>query len=211
MAFEMIFVYGILTALGTGLILGTRFHFLTGGVAFVAGIIGLTGMVAFSQRLPAWERMTTHSNPLLRRLSEFTRRILIGENPLYLKDTVWGVVFYGAYSCLQLLFIVLLAAGITDLTFTQALTIAGAWGIGSVLGYFAFIAPGPGGLGIRDGITLILFSQVIDMPTAALVVAVSRIVMITADVAFVGIIELAIIYRSIADRFRKLPIEANAS
>jgi hypothetical protein len=211
MAFEMIFTYGFLTALGTGLILASRVHFLIGMLTFASGVAALILAVAFSQHLPGWHRVTMSRNRILSKLGKFTHRVLVGASPLSLPTTLWGVAAYGTYSALQLVFIVLLAEGFADLSLHQAMLIAGAWGIGSVLGYFAFIAPGPGGLGIRDGITLILFAQVIDLPTAALVVAVSRLVMIGSDAAFVGIIELLNISRIVAQRFRSLPVESPVS
>jgi hypothetical protein len=211
MVFEMVFTYGALATLGVSLILAANVHYLVGGLALIMGGTALTLAIAFTQNIPGWDRTTKCGNPLLKRLISFVYRIVIGGNPLSLKHTVWGVGVYGTFSCLQLLFIVVLAESFADLTLTQAITIAGAWGIGSVLGYFAFIAPGPGGLGIRDGITLLIFAQVIDISTAGLVVAVSRVIMITADVVFVGIIELTAVSERVAYRIRGLSINANAS
>jgi hypothetical protein len=98
---------------------------------------------------------------------------------------------YGIYCALQLVFITLIAASFADLSLTQGVIIAGAWGVSLTLGWLSFLAPV--GLGVRDGLAFVLFSQVLDAPTASLIVATSRIVMIVADLTFVGVVELLVL------------------
>jgi hypothetical protein len=70
---------------------------------------------------------------------------------------------------------------------TQAFIIAGTWGVSVTLGWLSFL---PVGLGVRDVLASILFAQVLDAPTASLIAAASRIVMIALDLVFVGAVEL---------------------
>ena len=79
----------------------------------------------------------------------------------------------GFHACLNMAFIVLLALSFRELNLNQSFFIAGAWGLSMTLGWLAFLAPG--GLGARDGVALLLFSQVLDAPAAALIVAAARI------------------------------------
>jgi hypothetical protein len=66
--------------------------------------------------------------------------------------------------------------------------IAGAWGLSITLGWVSFLAPV--GLGVRDGMAFVIFAEVLDAPTASLIVAASRVVMVAADMVFVGLVEL---------------------
>jgi hypothetical protein len=190
MVFELVFCYGILTILGISLILGVRVHFLVGGLVLAIGLAAFIIGVPRLQRGPALNKISSYGPPWLRRISGFVLRLLVGDKPLSFKDVIWGVTAYGVCSCLQLGFIVLLAGSFVNLSLSQAVTIAGAWGLSTTLGYLTFVAPGPGGLGVRDGLALMFFGQVLDLPTAGLIVAVARVVMIAADMVFVGLIEL---------------------
>lgn len=95
---------------------------------------------------------------------------------------------YGGYACLQLGFIVLIASAFADVGASEAAIIAGAWGLSLTIGWLSFLSPA--GLGVRDGLALALFSQAVSVSEAGSIVIASRIVMLAADMAFVGFVEL---------------------
>ena len=203
MALEIIFSYGMLTVLGVALILFVKVHLLASGVTFIVGIIVLTMSFPIGQNLIASSNAVYGNKSLWHAVRRSIHRVFVGEKPLELRSSIWGITAYGTHACLQLVFIVLLAQSFADLTLDQAITIAGAWALSSTLGYFTFLVPG--GLGVRDGLALVLFSQVLDAPTSSLIVAASRIVTITTDLAFVGIVEVLAIAVKICGGYSTQP------
>lgn len=191
MAFEVLFSYSIVTVIGGALIVIARINLPTGLLVMVAGLL-LVGMsVPVAQRLFPSRVVDSRHPSLWVRLLEYAQRFVVGAAPFTLKDTLWAVIVYTVYSSLQLAFLALIAASFVDLSLNQALIIAGAWGVSLTLGWLTFLVPV--GLGVRDGLAFVLFSLVLDPPTASLVVTASRIVMIAADLVFVGCVELLVL------------------
>jgi hypothetical protein len=169
------------------LLLVARAHSLAGLAAFILGLLAFTISVPAAQRLLASDRKASSQKSLWSKARQRAQRFLIGPTPFSLKNSLWAVSIYGIYSSLQLVFIALIAESFVDLTLTQTFIIAGAWGLSVTLGWLSFL---PVGLGVRDVLASVLFAQVLDAPTASLIVAASRIVMIAIDLAFVGAVEL---------------------
>jgi hypothetical protein len=195
MAFEVLLTYSLVAVIGGALLVTAHFH-LGGGVALlVLGLLLVGISVPIAQRMFVAGEELSSSSSLWTRTRRQVQKFIVGVKPLTFKNTVWAVSVYAAYSALQLLFIVLITASFVDLSLTQALIIAGAWGVSITLGWLTFLVPV--GLGVRDGLAFVLFSQVIDAPTASLIVAASRIVMIGADMIFVGMVEALVLGTSI--------------
>jgi hypothetical protein len=188
MVFEVLFTYALVTIVGGALLLAVRFHVLGGGVLLVAGFAAFTASVPISQKILNSSLSSSQGDSFWSRLRQRAYNLLIGDSSFSLPNTVWGVFVYGFYSCMQLGFIVLITASFADLNMQQAAIIAGAWGVSLTLGWVSFLAPA--GLGVRDGLAFVLFAQVLDAPTASLVVTTSRVVMLAADLVFVGAVEL---------------------
>ena len=188
MAYEVLFSYSIVTIAGAALLVGARVHLLLGVGVF------LVGMGAFSISVPIMQRLLGRSTPQSEPASWFsklrsrTQKFIVGATYFSGWNTVWAVTVYGVYAGFQLLFIVLIAESFVDLTFFQMAVIAGAWGLSITLGWVSFLAPV--GLGVRDGLAFVMFAQVLDVPTASLIVAAARVVLVAADLVFVGLVEV---------------------
>lgn len=188
MVLEVFFSYGMLTLLGTALLLGALASPVAGvAVAAAGAIVALLGAPGALKLVGSGQRRTGPG--LLARALRRLSATLIADSPLPSAFTRWTIVAYGLHAALQLLFIILLTRGFVDLSAGQAVTVAGAWAVSSALGYFSFFSAG--GLGVRDGAALGLLAPVLTAPVAGAVVAASRIVLIGADFAFVGLVELA--------------------
>jgi hypothetical protein len=188
MIFEVIFTYALVTIIGGALLLATSLHILSGGALLVIGLMAFTTSVSQSQKILNTSLSSTRSNPLWAKIRQCARKLLISGSCFTLTNTVWGVFVYGFYSCMQLGFVVLIATSFADLNLSQAATVAGAWGVSLTLGWISLLAPV--GLGVRDGLAFALFTQVLDAPTASLIVATSRVIMIGVDLVFFGAVEL---------------------
>jgi hypothetical protein len=187
MFLEVFFSYSMISLIGAAIVLGLFTHILVGILAPVLAFMVLAGGFYMLQRKLGTQKTSNNQSSLLQKMQVFARKMLFGDSRLPFGDMVWGFGVYGIHACLQLVFIVLIAVSFVDLTTYQALVIAGGWALSITLGYIAFFVPG--GLGVRDGLGLALFSIALDPPTAALIVAASRIVMVLADVLFVGVLE----------------------
>jgi hypothetical protein len=195
MAFEVLFTYGLVAVIGGALLLTAQFHPAAGVALLVLGLLLAGVSIPITQRMFATGEGPSFSSSLWARTRRQVQRFIVGVKPLTFKNTVWAVSVYAVYSALQLAFIVLISASFMDLSLTQALIIAGAWGVSITLGWLTFLVPV--GLGVRDGLAFVLFSQVMDAPTASLIVAASRVVMIGADMIFVGMVEALVLGTSI--------------
>jgi hypothetical protein len=191
MAFEVLFSYSIFAVIGAALLVGERAHFGAGLVTLGVGLTLVGASVLAAQRLLTAGNAATLYSSWWGKIRRRALRFVVGITPFTLRDTIWAVTVYGIYCALQLVFITLIAASFADLSLTQGVIIAGAWGVSLTLGWLSFLAPV--GLGVRDGLAFVLFSQVLDAPTASLIVATSRIVMIVADLTFVGVVELLVL------------------
>ena len=187
MVFEVLFSYSIVAFIGVALVLGARVHWLAGPTTLVFGLLAFAVAVPTAQRLLSPGSKVLFQEPFWNKARQRAQRLLVGPSPFSLKNCIWAVLVYGIYSGLQLVFIALIAESFVDLTLNQGLIIAGAWGLSVTLGWLSFL---PVGLGVRDILASVLFAQVLDAPTASLIVAASRIVMIAVDLVFVGAVEL---------------------
>jgi hypothetical protein len=190
MAFEVLLSYSIVAIIGIALILAARVHPLAGLAALIPGLLVFTISIPAAQRILGPRDNTSSQESLWSKVCQRAQRFLIGPTPFSLKNSIWAVSTYGIYSSLQLVFIFLIAERFVDLTLTQAFIIAGAWGLSLTLGWLSFL---PVGLGIRDLLASGLIAQVLDAPTASLIVAASRIVMVGVDLVFVGVVELLVL------------------
>jgi glycosyltransferase 2 family protein len=190
MAYEVLLSYSIVAIIGIALILAARVHPLAGLAAFIPGLLVFTISIPVAQRILGPRDNASSQESLWSKACQRAQRFLIGSTPFSLKNSIWAVSTYGIYSSLQLVFIFLIAESFVDLTLTQAFIIAGAWGLSLTLGWLSFL---PVGLGIRDLLASGLIAQVLDAPTASLIVAASRIVMVGVDLVFVGVVELLVL------------------
>jgi glycosyltransferase 2 family protein len=188
MLIEVIFTYVLVAIIGGALLLAVNFHILGGGALLVVGFVAFTASVPKSQKILNTSLSSAHSNSVRSKIRQRARKLITGDSCFTLPNTLWGVLVYGFYSCLQLGFIVLIAASFADLNLPQAAIIAGAWGVSLTLGWISFLAPV--GLGVRDGLAFALFAPVLDAPTASLIVTTSRLIMLGVDLVFVGAVEL---------------------
>ena len=188
MVIEVVFTYALVTIIGGALLLAINFHILSGGALLVVGFVAFTASVPKSQKILSTSLSSTRSNSLWPKIRQRAGKLLIGGSCFTLSNTIWGVLVYGLYSCMQLGFMVLIAASFADLNLSQAAIIAGAWGVSLTLGWISFLAPV--GLGVRDGLAFALLAQVLDAPTASLIVTTSRVVMLGVDFVFLGAVEL---------------------
>jgi hypothetical protein len=195
MAFEVLFTYSLVAVVGGALLATVKLHLSAGLAVLVVGFLLVGISIPIAQRMFATKEGISSSISLWSKLRRQVQRFILGVRPLTFKNTVWALGVYGIYSVLQLVFIVLIAASFADLSLTQVLIIAGAWGVSITLGWVTFLVPV--GLGVRDGLAFVLFAQVLDAPTASLVVAASRIVMIGVDLIFVGMVEALVLGTSI--------------
>lgn len=187
-AFEILFSYGTITILGLALTLATKVNIWAGAGTLLAGGVAFAISVPLAQRILSSGNLRASHNSRWNRIRFRAQRFLVGVNSLSLTDTVWWTGLYCLHTSFQLLFIVLIAESFVDLTLSQAVTIAGVWGLSLTLGWLSFLTPA--GLGVREGLALVFFTQVLDAPTVILVIAASRIVMTVSDLAFVGAVEL---------------------
>lgn len=191
MAFEVLFTYSLVAVVGGASLATVKLHLSAGLAVLVVGFLLVGISIPIAQRMFATREGISSSISLWPKLRRQVQRFILGVRPLTFKNTVWALSVYGIYSVLQLVFIVLIAASFADLSLTQVLIIAGAWGVSITLGWVTFLVPV--GLGVRDGLAFVLFAQVLDAPTASLIVAASRIVMIGVDLIFVGVVEALVL------------------
>lgn len=188
MFYEFVFSYSMLAVVGATLMISVTVNPLAGLFVLVVGSTSIAAAILLAQRVIG-NRIPGPSANQGGRFRSLVGRMLTGTTRLTRPQVSWGVVAYGGYASLQLIFIVLVAESLVDISVRQAFAIAGVWALSGVLGYLAFFASA-GGLGVRDGLALVLLSHFLDPSIGALVIAIARLIMIPADVAFVGGIEL---------------------
>jgi hypothetical protein len=188
MAYEVLFSYGIVSIIGAALMVGARVHLVAGLAVFGVGMVTLAFGVPAIQRLLGRTSSDARPESLLSKLRNRAQRYIVGATYFSGMNILWAVGVYGIYSVFQLLFIILISGSFVDLSPHQMVVIAGAWGLSITVGWVSFLAPV--GLGVRDGMAFVIFAEVLDAPTASLIVAASRVVMVAADMVFVGLVEL---------------------
>ena len=188
MVLEVIFTYGLVTVIGGALLASAYLHILAGWPVLILGLLAFVFGVPWAQSILSAGLRGESKASLLGQIRTKAHRLVVGEHPLTLSTGLWGVLAYSVYSLMQLAFIILVASSFTDLDVQTAAIVAGVWGVSITLGWVSFLAPV--GLGVRDGLAFVLFSQIMDPASASLVVASSRIVSVAADIVFVGAVEL---------------------
>jgi hypothetical protein len=182
MAVEVLFTYTLVAIIGGALLVAEGFNVPAGGVLLVLGFGVFTSVLFASQKL------LNRGIPVQPAALQKARSLIFGDLRFAPSDIAWGILAYGVYASGQLGVVVLIAASLVDLNASLAAVIAGAWGISLTAGWILFLAPV--GLGVRDGLAFALFSQVLDAPVAALIVAGSRVTTLAIDLFFVGAVEL---------------------
>jgi hypothetical protein len=214
MFYEFVFSYSMLTMAGAALIISVLVHPLAGVLVFIIGTALIATGIPLAQKVLSQGKRVGSQKALWQVFHRFIHRMLVGNQRLPLRLSLWGVTMYGIHVSLQLMFIVLVAESFLDLSFSQAAIVAGVWALSGVLGYLSFLSPA-GGLGVRDGLALVFLSQVLDASASGLIIAAARIVMIPADLAFVGSVELLSSIHSIKGKFpsqqKKLSLTRSAS
>ena len=184
---EVVLAYGMLTIISITVLSWVYLH------PIIAFIILTTGVFLFGASLIKIGSLSTDVGiqtlklPLAQMVTRRFARLLYGESSFSHTTVLKGLGFYGSYALMQLVFIVLIAASFSDLTVSKMAVIAGAWGISLTVGWLSIFPPV--GLGARDGLAFVLFSQVIDLPAASSIVVASRLVMLSTDLAFVIAVE----------------------
>ena len=79
---------------------------------------------------------------------------------------------------------VVMARGVMELPFSAAPTMIGAISLATTIGFLALFAPA--GIGVREGLLLLLLSPVLGRPTAAVLAVTLRLLQIVVDVLLVG-------------------------
>lgn len=187
MAFEVLFSYATLAVLGVSLILG---WFINPWIGVLSGITTLVVEIGVLRALDVGAQRATRITARLPFAPVLDKLLLVvrghpSDRPL----ARWLPAAYGLHAFVQLLFILLVVESFGTISSGQAVVVAGAWALSSVLGYLAFFAPG--GLGVRDGLALGLMAPVLSAPEAGVVLAAARLIMIGADLAFAGSVEAA--------------------
>ena len=184
---EVVLAYGMLTLISGSVLSWVYFHPAISIVMFTIGVIFFATSLITIEKLSSRVPSQTTQVPFPVRTFRRVVRSFYGRSCLSRTLTIKGIVIYGVYSCMQLAFIVLIAASFTELDFTKSVVIAGAWGLSLSVGWLSIFPPV--GLGARDGLAFLLFSQVIDLPAASSIVVASRLVMVMTDFAFVVALE----------------------
>ncbi len=184
---EVVLAYGMLTIISITVLSWVYLHPILAVIILTAGVCLFGAALIKIGSLSIDDDPHTLQIPLAQIFIQRMARLLYGGSSFSHTATVKGLGFYGSYALMQLVFIVLIAASFSDLTVSKMAVIAGAWGISLTVGWLSILPPV--GLGARDGLAFVLFSQVIDLPAASSVVVASRLVMLSTDLAFVIAVE----------------------
>jgi hypothetical protein len=189
MYYEFAFSYGMLTVVGTALIVGLLVHPTTGLIVLLIGSVLVVGGILIPHRVVSRLQTPEPRVYFIQRFHKLLAHVMGVSANLTYRQAIWGSGAYGLHAVLQMVFIILVATSFVDVSIGQAAAIAGVWALSGVLGYLAFFSSA-GGLGVRDGMALALLSQSLDPSSAALIIVTTRILMIIADLVFVGGMEL---------------------
>ncbi len=190
---EALFSYGALTVLGLALLTGALVH-------PAAGVgLGLLGILTLANTLPLLRRTLQAGNGVADRIAKPVKRpigaLVSAMAVLRRRQSAEWVAAYTLHSSLQVMFYIFLAMSLMDLTPAQLVATAGACVLGGVAGYLAVFTPA--GLGVREGATMLMLSQIISAPEAAVTVAAARLALVASDIAFVALMEaIAFTWRS---------------
>lgn len=176
--------YSALGLLGAALLVGSRTHWTLAVVlaiaAFAVSLVGLRTIFHPGDAQPRNNRMSA----LLRKGSSW----LNGATAPSTSRLFWMLVIFWVHAAVQLVFFIFVGLAVEPFGSQDFLLLAGAWGVGASIGYLSVFSAG--GLGVRDGIALAFVGPAFTAPVAAAVVAVSRIILVLADLALVGSVEV---------------------
>lgn len=184
---EVVLAYGMLTIISITVLSWVYLHPILAFIILTASVFLFGGALIKIGAISTDDGTQTLQIPLARMVIRRLARLLYGGSSFSNTTTIKGLGFYGSYALMQLVFIVLIAASFSDLTVSKMAVIAGAWGISLTVGWLSILPPV--GLGARDGLAFVLFSQVIDLHAASSIVVASRLVMLSTDLAFVIAVE----------------------
>ena len=187
---EFAIIIGAATALGLGLWTWSAAGAVVGGVvlataicAVVVAVSRLDSVVALALRF------------LARVMPERWRRAA-EEMQQTADDPGLGLrasaLFTGGYLVIDLLLgvaFVLVVMSVSDIEMKDFPLLVGGYNLAAVVGILAFIAPA--GLGVREGVLAGFLTPVVGGPVAASLAILVRVVVVLADLVFVGIVEAA--------------------
>lgn len=116
------------------------------------------------------------------------------------------LLMYWIHAGVQLVFFIFVALSVQSFESGDYLLLAGAWGVGASIGYLSVFSAG--GLGVRDGVALAFVGPAFTGPVAGAVVAVSRIILVLADLVLVGLVE--VLFFMLRKREAKSPVASQA-
>jgi len=183
---EVVLTYGMVSIISGAVLAGVYIHPVSAPALFVVSTALVAATLMNVRKLPT-ALSKARWIPAVRTTLIRAAKLVVVPSSATWANTFKGIALYCGYSCLQLAFIVLIAAAFTDLDAFTAAVIAGTWGLSLAIGWLTFVPPV--GLGARDGLALVFFSQVLDVPAASSIVVASRIVMLATDLAFVAAVE----------------------
>lgn len=188
---EVAFTYCMITIISGAVLSGVYLHPAAAGVILVFGIIVFAASMIKIGKLSIDHSSQTPTPSAFLKTIQKAARLVAGRSHFTLAFTLKGIALYGIYACTQIAFIVLISLAFADLDFSAIAVIAGAWGVSITVGWISIFPPV--GLGARDGLAFVLFSQVIDVPAASSIVVASRTVMLLTDLAFVATVEALVL------------------
>jgi len=183
MVVEVVFSYGTLSLLSLALLVGVYIAPIWGVVLFCTSILifGISTIRVYKVMLAHSDANIKRSN--MTRLFAILSKIVTGAYDVKNSVIASGIGLYIAYGLLQMICIILISSGFTDLDMRAIAIVAGGWGLSLTLGWLVFFVPV--GIGAREGLALFFFSQVMDLATAGAVLVTSRVLLLVADVSFV--------------------------
>ena len=184
---EVVLAYGMLTIISGSILSWVYLHPLIAVTTFAFGVIFFGASVIKIGNLSKDNTLQSPPISLTRMVSQKAATLLTGGSYFSCNFTLKGLGLYGAYSFMQLAFIVLIAASFTDLNASRIAVISGALGLSLTVGWLSVFPPV--GLGARDGLAFLLFSQVVELPAASSIVVASRLLMLSTDLVFVMAVE----------------------
>lgn len=165
------------------LLLDNRFDVISGPTRLFMGIAIVICVIAM---LPAvFNRLILLAYKLLR------RRTLSSEHLATSRTVASGAALYVVGSLLSGLALFFIAKGVyLPLSYHDMFFIIGASNLAGALGMLAIFAPS--GIGVREGVQLVLFSALMPKSIALVIVVVSRLWSVVIDFIFFGIARLLV-------------------
>lgn len=113
------------------------------------------------------------------------RKKVTPEYLLSTNDIVHNALLYLAPRCINVVGMMILASAIIPLPIHELALIGAAFVLASIIGMLAFMVPG--GLGVREGVFVLLCSYFMDTETAIALAVVTRLFTTVADIGVFGV------------------------